>query len=401
MTRISEQFIFCAAVAFVCVGSPVRAEAPAPSEAAVPPLAMTPASPAAKEDASPFIDPADGQLDVSRFLATPRRFLPVPMVVTEPAVGYGGGMIAAFFRPRADAGEEGWARPDISAIGAIATQNGTRAAFAGDVSRWLDGRVKTLVGAGAGQVNLDFYGLDPRSADNAVRYTLKFAGGVAQANWQVAPKSPWAIGLRYVYADVEPQLRDAPVAPGLADRIQVKVSGPTAILEFDTRDNIFTPTRGAYSESSWFASRKGLGASEDFDQFQQVLMGWLPADDKVTLGARFNYAWTSSDTPFFLRPFVMLRGVPAMSVQGDQMASLEAEARWQFYGRWSLIGFGGAGATRTSLAATSTAKNVTSGGVGFRYELARKFGLHVGADLAYSGDDPAIYLQVGSAWLRP
>jgi len=401
MTAHTKHSILGAVLAFGFASSPAWAAASAPSDGAAAPLTVAPASTAEKNEASPFIDPEDGQLDVSRFLATPRSFLPVPIVVTEPAVGYGGGMIAAFFRPRADAGEEGWARPDISALGAVATQNGTRAAFAGDVSRWLDGRVKTLVGAGAGHINLDFYGLDPSSSDNAVRYTLKFAGGVAQANWQVAPKSPWAIGLRYVYADVEPQLRDNPVVPGLADRIHVKVSGPTAILEFDTRDNIFTPTSGAYSESSWFASRKGLGASEDFDQFQQVLMGWLPADDKVTLGARFNYAWTSSDTPFFLRPFVMMRGVPAMSVQGDQMASLEAEARWQFYGRWSLIGFGGAGATRTSVAASSTTKNVTSGGVGFRYELARKFGLHVGADLAYSGGDPAIYLQVGSAWLRP
>ena len=83
-----------------------------------------------------FFDPQDGQLDLSYFLENPRGFLPVPIVITEPAVGYGGGAAGLFLRPRKEAGEEGWARPDISAIGGIATQNGTWAGFAGDSSRF-------------------------------------------------------------------------------------------------------------------------------------------------------------------------------------------------------------------------------------------------------------------------
>ena len=68
---------------------------------------------------SRFRDPDDGQFDVSSFLEKPRGFLPVPVVITEPAVGYGGGMVGMFLRPREKAGEQGWARPNISAIGAI------------------------------------------------------------------------------------------------------------------------------------------------------------------------------------------------------------------------------------------------------------------------------------------
>lgn len=350
-----------------------------------------------------FFDPDDGQLDLSYFLENPRGFLPIPIVVTEPAVGYGGGGVGMFLRPRREAGDEGWARPDISAVGAVATQNGTWGAFAGDASRWLDGRLRTLVGAGTGQINLDFYGLglEPSSLDQKVRYSLQFTGIVAQANWQLAPKSPWALGLRYVYADVDPKLRDEPVFPGLADRVRVKISAPTAIVEFDTRDNVFTPTRGVYAESSWLASREALGASDDFERFQQVVIGWQPVTDNVTLGARGNYAWSSAGTPFFLRPFVQLRGVPAMRFQGDQMASVEAEARWQFFGRWSVVAFGGAGTTRTTRDNFAATQNVGSGGFGFRYELASKFGLHAGIDVAHSPGTTAVYFVVGNAWFRP
>lgn len=350
-----------------------------------------------------FLDPADGQLDLSHFLENPRGFLPIPIIVTEPAVGYGGGAAGMFVRPRKDAGDEGWARPDISAIGAISTANGTKGAFAVDASRWLDGRLRTMVGAGSGQANLDFYGLgpDPSAADSKLRYSLQFSGAVAQVNWQLAPKSPWALGLRYVYASVDPKLRDEPVVPGLADRARVTISAPTAILEFDTRDNLFTPTRGVYAETSWLASRKALGASDDFERFEQVVTGWQPVARGVTLGARGQYAWSSVGTPFFLRPFVQLRGVPAMRYRGDQMAAVELEGRWQFLDRWSSVAFGGAGAARTTRDNLAATQNVGSGGIGVRYRLARKFGLDVGIDVAHSPGTTAVYLVVGNAWFRP
>jgi len=355
------------------------------------------------ERKSRFIDPADGQLDLSDYLAAAHGFLPIPIVVTEPAVGYGGGAAGMFLRPRREAGEQGWARPDISAVGAFGTQNGTWGAFAGDASLWLDGRLKTLAGIGTGRANLDFYGqgLGLPALDQGVRYSLQFSGAVAQASWQLAPKSPWWLGLRYVYADVDPTLRDDAVFPGLADAVRVKVSAPMAIVEYDSRNNVFTPTRGVYAETSYLASREALGASDDFERFQQLLIGWHPLAPTITLGARGNYAWTSSGTPFFLRPYVALRGVPAMRYQGEQAASAEAELRWQFYRRWSVVAFGGAGATRTRRRDNEVRQNVASGGFGLRYELARKFGLNAGIDIAHSPGTTAVYFVIGNAWFRP
>jgi len=217
----------------------------------------------------------------------------------------------------------------------------------------------------------------------------------------VAPDSPWWLGLRYVYADVDPTLRDDALFPGLADAARVKVSAPTAIVEYDSRDNVFTPTRGVYAETSFLASRRSLGASDEFDRFQQLLTGWVPLQPRLTLGARGNYAWSSSGTPFFLRPFIVLRGVPAVRFQGEQAASAEAELRWQFFDRWSVLAFGGAGATRTPRRDDELRQDVGSGGLGLRYELARKFGLHAGIDVAHSPGTTAIYFVVGNAWFRP
>ena len=46
-------------------------------------------APSGGKPVSKYRDLEDGQFDISSYLATPKRFLPVPIVVTEPAVGYG------------------------------------------------------------------------------------------------------------------------------------------------------------------------------------------------------------------------------------------------------------------------------------------------------------------------
>ena len=309
-----------------------------------------------------------------------------------------------FVRPRKQAGAEGYARPNMSMVGAIATENGTWAAFAGDSSRWFDDRVQTLAAVGGGRLNLDFYGLGDASSslDEPVRYSLDFALLMLQGDWKPAAKSPWSFGLRYVYSSVEPKLRDEPAQfPGLVDSIQMKISAPAGVLEYDSRNNLFTPTSGMYAESVYLTSLEELGASEEFERFQQVVMGWIPLSDAWTLGMRGDYQWSSDGTPFFLRPYIKLRGVAAMRYQGDEMASAEVEARWQFRGRWSLVGASGYGTAHTDRNLYSATRDVWSGAVGFRYELARMFKMHAGLDVGFSDGETAIYFQIGNAWFRP
>jgi hypothetical protein len=352
---------------------------------------------------SRFRDPDDGQIDLSRFLAHPRAFLPIPLIVTEPAVGYGGGLAGLFVRPRKQAGSEGYARPNMSVAGGIATENGTWAAFAGDSSHWMDDRVQTLAALGYGELHLDFFGLGDASdsLDEPISYQLDFSLLLLQGNWKPKPKSPWSLGMRYIHSKVEPRLDDDPLIPGLLDQVDVEISAPAGILEYDSRDNLFTPTRGIFSESMILVSREEFGATENFERFQQVLMGWMPLGDAWTLGLRADYQWSSDGTPFFLRPYIKLRGVAAMRYQGDEMASTEFEARWRVKGRWSLVGAAGYGTAHSDRELFSATRDVWSGALGVRYELARLFGMHAGLDVGFSSGETAVYIQIGNAWFRP
>jgi hemolysin activation/secretion protein len=100
-------------------------------------------------------------------------------------------------------------------------------------------------------------------------------------------------------------------------------------------------------------------------------------------------------------PFIAMRGVPAMRYQGEGVVQAEMEVRWQFWKRLSLVGFTGVGKRWNEFERFADSGTITAGGTGIRYELARRHGLHMGLDVAFGPDEPAIYVQFGSAWMRP
>ena len=73
--------------------------------------------------------------------------------------------------------------------------------------------------------------------------------------------------------------------------VDIKISAPAAVVEYDSRNNLFTPTSGMYAESVYLLSREDLGATEEFERFQQVIMGYVPLSDAWTLGVRGDYQW--------------------------------------------------------------------------------------------------------------
>jgi Omp85 superfamily domain len=218
---------------------------------------------------------------------------------------------------------------------------------------------------------------------------------------RLGESTAWA-GLGYVFA-VTRVTFDAPAGtPGLPDfRRDSKVGGLTPSFTYDTRDNLFTPTRGTFVETVVGVFSHALGGDDEFQRVQLIAMQFVPLFSTLYLGLRGDGAASFGDVPFYLRPFISLRGAPLMRYQGDEVAQVEAELRWQFWRRFSLVGFAGGGAAWTELARFQNTKGVVTGGVGFRYEVARKYGIQMGLDVAFGPDNTAVYVQVGSAWARP
>jgi surface antigen Omp85-like protein len=356
----------------------------------------------ATNEASEGASSDDGWPDISGFLGEKYGFLPLVFPITEPAVGYGVSGGLAFISNSLAEASAGKGRPNITFVGGLVTENGSWGVAAADMRHWLEDSLQTLVGIVYAEVNLDFHGLgkDSLLQDNPLRYELGPKAGAVQARYRIGNTLAWA-GLRYAFAATTVAF-DTPEAERVPDYdSSSNVGGLTALVSYDSRDTIFTPLTGTYLEASFGFYGKALGGDDSFERAAVAAIQYFSLPHRFYLGVRGDAAAAFGDAPFYVNPFISLRGVPMMRYQGEEIAQAEVELRWQFWKRLSLVGFVGGGGAWNDFERLDDSQGVVSGGGGFRYELARAYGLHTGVDVAFSRDTTAIYLQVGSAWMRP
>lgn len=352
-----------------------------------------------------FKDPEDGRLDSSQWLVGRKGFLPVPLVITEPAVGYGGGLAIAFFHrdPDAASGDPGSGRrqapPSISVVMGAATENGTRIAGAGHLGIWRDDTIRYSGFVGAMDMHLEFFGgEDFPELDQGVGYSLKGWATLQQGIWRIGRSDLW-IGGQVVYFDSEAKL-EANDAPPAFDALngQIENLGAGVVLQYDTRDNILTPSAGIQSE---WNLRKHWGSfvqDLDYTELDGKNRFYFGPDPKWVVALRVDTSLIGGEAPFYALPYVNQRGIPRLRYQGKAVLTTEVETRYDIDGRWFAVAFAGVGRAGDSFGDLADAESRWAGGVGGRYLIARALGLQAGLDVARGPEEWAFYLQVGSGW---
>ena len=387
---------------FACLAAtPVSAAvAPADTESDEP----APAQPAADRGAKGYrdllTDDEDGKLDVSELIYSRAllSFLPVPILVTEPAVGYGGGMGAIFFHQPPDISSGQLVPPSVSVAAALATSDGSWAGGAGHFHSWRSDTWQAMGFAGRAKLDLSSAGASfDLPSDREVGYTLDSTILFLEASRRVVGK--WRVGMRWIYLDSDVTIarHDAEDAAALAG--ESALGGLTLVLRYDSRDSLITPRRGQRFDlrPAWFDG--AFGSDHDFLRLDTDYTGYWQHGAWV-FGARVDADWVEKDAPFYAKPYVALRGVPAMERLGEEVLTAEAEVGRDFGPRWTLVGFAGAGAAWNELPVRGrVGREVVAGGVGFRYLLARVLGMRAGLDFATTSDgDHAVYVVMGSPW---
>jgi len=227
-------------------------------------------------------------------------------------------------------------------------------------------------------------------------------------------KSNFFLGLNYVYGDLRTQ-RNNRRLPSMGDYYdhRYKMGALGSIIQYDSRNSIFTPSEGLFAKATVRHFDECFGGNQNFWRYGGKMFYYLNAGRSVNLGIRIEGEGVSGNrTPFFANPFIMLRGIPSMRYQGQYMVLGETELRWEFIPRWNLVLFAGGGKVFGDEYRFEQGEGVVkyrqdfsdaefhpAGGGGFRYELARKYGLWAGLDFATSdAKDFSFYITVGSAW---
>jgi hypothetical protein len=358
--------------------------------------------PSQDEEPISFVDPEDGAFDISQFLAHRIGFMPVPIVITEPAVGYGGGLALMFLHDnlgRRDANGKPKGPPDITVIAGAYTESDTWFAGAGHFGSWYEDHVRYTGVVGAAHGNLDFFGAGGDVAGSLGERSLPFKiDGIGLRQELVArlADTKMFMGLRYEYADTSSSFDSG--VPVLDNKsLDTQQAALALVAQFDTRDNIFNPDSGVNARLVLSRYDEIFGGDTNYNRIDLDAPFWVPMGEKVVGGLHTTASFSDDAAPFYALPYITLRGVPALRYQGTAVISMEAEVRWNFFGRWSLVGFGGLGqAVNSTSDFGGDTETITAGGGGFRYLISRVFGIHVGIDVAQGPEDTAVYIQVGS-----
>jgi len=346
-----------------------------------------------------FRDSLDGAFDISNWLGSKKGFLLVPSIITEPAVGYGVAGAAVYFH---SSYSEKKGPPSMTGVIGAGTENGTWATGAFHIGYWNHDRIRYMGAIARTYANVGFYGSGfvPGLENQSVNLNLDAWIVAQQIKFRVA-KTDLFLGGRYIYMKTDNTF-DLPVEMPEFDSIQfsANLSEATVVVNFDSRDNIFTPTKGFFLETSGTYSDTWMGGEDLYGRLAVSLIGYFPATSKLILGLRHESSYTFGNVPFWARPIVVLRGAPKMKYQNKNTTVMEAELNWNVYKRWYLLGFTGIGNAFESFNEFDKSKSVSSVGTGFRYKIARKFGAQMGMDFAKSTDDFAFYIVFGCSWLR-
>jgi hypothetical protein len=366
-----------------------------------------------------FIDPTDGQFDTSGWLIHNKGFLPVPIIITEPAVGPGLGLAGVFFHEseedkekRKQAREGGGSNagvplipPSVSVLFGAYTENDTWLAGGAHLGVWKQDHIRYVGALARASVNLTFYG---NSSDNRLSESdgLDFNGDgwflIQEARFRLHD-SDWFVGGRFEYISIDISFDDGRDPPGVDEdnlnRTETIGLGP--LVSYDSRDNVFSPSRGIYAElEAMFHSGSFIG-DFNYQKYKAAGLFYWDIHPKVVLGWRLDGRFAHGEPPFYALPYIDLRGIPALRYQGDDVLVTEIQARWNFHHRWSLVGFTGVGEAQDSFpdlfgSGDNGLKHTVGGGM--RYLIARRLGLQAGFDVARGPEDTVFYLTVGSAW---
>tara|TARA_R110000751_G_scaffold111977_4_gene210685 strand:- start:2039 stop:3223 length:1185 start_codon:yes stop_codon:yes gene_type:complete len=363
-------------------------------------------------------EPEDGALDPGSYLDRWNLpFIPVPKIITEPAVGTGLGLAMVFFHEsdeqKAEKNDDKLVPENISLAGLAFTSNGSRGYGLAHLGFWRDDSIRYRGFLAYSDFNIDFYSFAGLPLSNGVGLNIRGPVMLQDLKLRV-PGTPWFLGVKQLYRKVSLSLEDEIPLPNPA--LQQKVndylnrhlgekgttSGLGLVAEFDSRDSPIDPQRGFNYGAQYMRFDDALGSDYDYASYRIKGLNYWVLSPALDLGVRLQYDGISVNDdvllPPYIPPSINLRGIPASRYQGNAVAVTEAELTWKVKPRWRLKGFVGTGRAADKFNELGEADAANSIGGGFRYMVAERYGFAMGVDVARGPEESAVYIQAGSTW---
>lgn len=178
-------------------------------------------------------------------------------------------------------------------------------------------------------------------------------------------------------------------------------SGIGWVVNYDSRNKIFNPSKGYYIQFETLFNTSVLGSSFNYETYTADLRAYLPIKKHVlafNLYNEFHYG----DVPFNKMAQIggstYLRGYQLGWFRDKKMSSFQTEFRSAYWTVFSFNVFAGAAVVGDEIRDLSLRHLRPAGGFGFRFLVDPKQRLNFRGDIAFRPGGYEIYFTVGEAF---
>ena len=173
---------------------------------------------------------------------------------------------------------------------------------------------------------------------------------------------------------------------------------------WDSRDNIFYPTKGHLYRIEFAAFAKELGSSYDFNRIEVDLRRYflINPEKRQLLAAQLYTELVRGTPPFYRLPALggsrLMRGHKSGSLRDRNYMAGQMEFRTHAWWRFGAVAFLGVGDVANEFNDFKLGKLEYSYGFGLRYVFNQKEGINLRADFGFGENTNGLYISVEEAF---
>lgn len=324
---------------------------------------------------------------------------PVAFYTPETAFGFGGISIATFHLEN----EPRETRPSSVQLGASYTTKDQILVYAPfefykDAERW---RLEGELGFYKYFYNFFGVGINSREEDEET-YEVTFPRARLSLLREIKPGLFLGLGYQFdAFNNLkieEGGILEASEVPGKRDGT---VSNVGLLAFYDTRDDIFFPTKGVFIQGNFFTSSELLGSSFNYSKFELDSRYYRKVGRRQVVAANLFLSGSTSETPFYDLYYLgsrRTRGINNRRFQDNSEVSLAVEYRFPIAGRFGGAVFGSTGTVAPDLGQAFSSAYKNAAGAGLRYIFNKRDGVRIRVDYGLSREGGNFYFTIKEAF---
>ena len=337
-------------------------------------------------------------------LKSPNRLktIPLPVVFFTPDTKWGYGVASLLtFNFKKDSLN---ARRSSVTVGAVYTQLKQFLAyipfqlFPQNQKYWISGEV------GYFKYIFNFFGTgNDISPDYIEKYDAKFPR--IRLNLSQKVKQGLYVGLRYAYDDFNFTKRADEgilIKNKLTGSSGGRVSGVGAIVNYDTRDALFSPTTGWVVEGQLYTEGGYTGSDFSYQRLAVDASKYYKLGEKGVLAFNGVASFSVGDVPFHQMPVIggtkKMRGYLEGKYRDENLLMLQTEYRFPLFWRLGAVAFGGLGEVSDKPYKWDFSNIRYNFGAGLRVMMDKAQKINIRADYGIGYKSSGFYLTIGEAF---